>query len=200
MSDTPRTDAMLQPVQGRDCVTGDPIDVVHADDCRAMERDLNEYRQTLEYILREDRLARKSPSSESEPKVLIVDDGVSAGKAVARLLMAGDNPSQPAAEGTPRTDEMAEHYADYGCDFVLADFARTLERELAEAEAELERRQAKLMRLQSVPASAIRDTDWEDCRRCGAAILKEHPRADPEVVRGQAESASPEEQPTKEHP
>lgn len=40
MSDTPRTDAMLQPISGQDCVTGDPISVVHADDCRAMEREL----------------------------------------------------------------------------------------------------------------------------------------------------------------
>ena len=38
--DTPRTDAMLQPVPGKDCVTGDPIEVVHADDCRALEREL----------------------------------------------------------------------------------------------------------------------------------------------------------------
>ena len=34
------TDAMIQPVDGRDCVTGDPIPVVHADDCRAMEAQL----------------------------------------------------------------------------------------------------------------------------------------------------------------
>lgn len=39
-SDTPITDAMIQPVPGRDCVTGAPIDVVHADDCRKLEREL----------------------------------------------------------------------------------------------------------------------------------------------------------------
>jgi hypothetical protein len=44
---TPKTDAMLQPVQGRDCVTGAPIDVVHADDCRNMERLLREAHRFL---------------------------------------------------------------------------------------------------------------------------------------------------------
>lgn len=41
MSDTPRTDAMIQPVPGKDCVTGEPIDVVHADDCRKLELELS---------------------------------------------------------------------------------------------------------------------------------------------------------------
>lgn len=47
MSDTPRTDGMIQPFDHRDCVTGDPISVVHVDDCRALERELgaaNHYR------------------------------------------------------------------------------------------------------------------------------------------------------------
>ena len=31
--------------------------------------------------------------------------------------------------------------------------------------------------------------EWEDCRRCGAAILTTHPEADPEVVKSQEMSA-----------
>lgn len=31
------TDEMIQPVSGSDCVTGEPIAVVHADDCRVIE-------------------------------------------------------------------------------------------------------------------------------------------------------------------
>lgn len=38
------------------------------------------------------------------------------------------------------------------------------------------------------PPSATR-RDWEDCRRCGAAILTTHPEADPEVVAGQLAAA-----------
>src|SRR5690606_13838639 len=37
---TPRTDAMIQPIPGKDAVTGEPIDVVHADDCRTLEREI----------------------------------------------------------------------------------------------------------------------------------------------------------------
>jgi len=40
LSYTPETDAMIQPFDGRDCVTGNPIPVVHADDCRSLERRL----------------------------------------------------------------------------------------------------------------------------------------------------------------
>ena len=48
---TPITDAMLCPVQGRDVVTGESIDVVHADDCRALERDRDALILALEGIL-----------------------------------------------------------------------------------------------------------------------------------------------------
>ncbi len=45
---TPLTDAMIQPLPGRDCVTGEPIDVVHADDCRDLERKLVEAQRDAE--------------------------------------------------------------------------------------------------------------------------------------------------------
>ena len=45
------TDAMIQPLDGKDCVTGEPIPVVHADDCRALEsklrQEVEELRATL---------------------------------------------------------------------------------------------------------------------------------------------------------
>ena len=43
VSDTPRTDGMIQPVPGKDCVTGDPIEVVHVDDCRHLEREIDRF-------------------------------------------------------------------------------------------------------------------------------------------------------------
>jgi hypothetical protein len=48
------------------------------------------------------------------------------------------HPSQPAAEGTPRTDAAVVDWDCSGEDHVNADFARTLERELAEAYTRLE--------------------------------------------------------------
>lgn len=42
MKPTPRTDAMLYPSGARDIVTGEPIDVVHADDARDLERQLSD--------------------------------------------------------------------------------------------------------------------------------------------------------------
>lgn len=50
-------------------------------------------------------------------------------------LLAAPPAAEPVGE-TPRTDEVAADYADYGMEFVRADFARQLERELSEALAD----------------------------------------------------------------
>ena len=47
---------MIQPEPGKDCVTGEPIPVVHADDCRELEREADQQtRFKYEANLRADR-------------------------------------------------------------------------------------------------------------------------------------------------
>jgi len=49
------TEAWIYPVQSRDVDSGEPIDVVHADDCRKIEEDLADaYRYILHLSIRKD--------------------------------------------------------------------------------------------------------------------------------------------------
>ena len=58
-SNTPEVDAMICPVPGRDVVTGQPIEVVHADDARVLERQRDNARRQIAALV-SDILLRSS--------------------------------------------------------------------------------------------------------------------------------------------
>ena len=84
-----------------------------------------------------------------------------------------------AAQGaTPRTDAVAAEYSDYGCEFVLADFARTLEREIEahgriedQLEAGAEALKADIADLRAKLAAAERKLSAEYICTCGIRVI-----------------------------
>lgn len=114
-----------------------------------------------------------------------------------RALLREALPDAPIAVAapTPRTDALkfiAINTGDPEDQWVVdADEYAKLERELAYAisrsheEIEADRAMTRALALSETP-SATAFPEWEDCRRCGAATLKEHPEADPAVVAEQA--------------
>lgn len=93
-SETSRTDAMIQPIPGRDCVTNAAISVVHADDCRQLERELAakeaeiaEVEQALSFWKGLADLARVHGNTTTVGVKLLVKELEQSRAQVARLLV-----------------------------------------------------------------------------------------------------------------